>query len=189
MKKIMVFLNVVAVVCLIVLAVMWSLRAVEKKKVVDYLNVNHPDLTYEIISIKKETFYHRNSESLLLMCHHFNDQLSMLNQGKYNERLFKQYSDDINESIQRVDSVYIKPYYYYMLTGSTSKMDKNLATAYGYTVNLKLSMGDYYIGIFKDKTGLYYDTRKHIHLIRDAVTEHEMLVGRVALKYPIDSIW
>lgn len=159
---------------------MSQLNNTKRKRVVNYLDTHHPEIIYEIVSIERDTFYYRGSEELSLIYENSNTQLEMLDKGEYTDGLLKSYTERVDKYIQYADSVYIRPYYVYMLTGDVNRMDKKLSVAYGYTVKLKLPMGYYYIGIFEDgKTKqLYYDTRKHLHQIKNTITQHEMFNNR-----------
>ena len=155
-------------------------------KIKKYLDTYQPELTYEIESFKKDTFYYRDYDELDVLYGHYDTQLEMLTTGNYTDSLLKRYTEKVDASIQYADSVYIRPYYLYMLTGDVGKMDKRLNVRYGYTVKLKTQMVDYHIGILEDRETkiLYNDTRKELHHLRDAVTDHELFNNRIKELYP-----
>ena len=178
---------------MLVILLVWSIITIiaylsntKKNKIKEYLNTYHPELTYEIESFKKDTFYYSNYDELDVLYGHYDTQLEMLTTGNYTDSLLKRYTEKVDASIQYADSVYIRPYYLYMLTGDVGKMNKRLNVLYGYTVKLKTQIDYYYIGILEDRETktLYNDTRKELHHLRDVVTNHELFNNRIKELYP-----
>lgn len=182
MKKLLFLL----VMLLVTIPIVLYLIPFKKNKIEEYLDTYHPELTYEIESFKKDTFYYRDYDELDVLYGHYDTQLEMLTTGNYTDSLLKRYTEKVDASIQYADSVYIRPYYLYMLTGDVGKMDKRLNVRYGYTVKLKTQLVDYYIGILEDRETkiLYNDTRKELHHLRDVVTDHELFNNRIKELYP-----
>lgn len=183
MRKVIVLLSLLLLMA--TFAMIPYLKATKKKKIASYLNTYHPELTYKIESFKRDTFYYRDIEELRDMCRYYNTPLEMLYAGSYEDESFDTYTERVNEIIQRIDSVHIRPYYIYITTGDASKMDRGANATYGYTVKLKTPVGYYYIGIFENnKTKyLFYDTRKYSHRIEEVLTEYEVFNERIKKLY------
>jgi len=158
----------------------------KKNKIKEYLNTYHPELTYEIESFKKDTFYYSNYDDLNERYDVYDTYLEMLATGNFTDSLLKRYTEKVDVFIQYTDSIYIRPYYLYMLTGDVSKMNRDLNARYGYTVKLKTQIDYYHIGILEDRETkiLYNDTRKELHHLRDVVTNHELFNNRIKELYP-----
>lgn len=183
MKKGLVLFSLLLV--LSILAIVPYMRYTKKKRIVNYLNTYHPELMYEIESFERDTFYYRDIEEIRDLYRYYNTPLEMLYAGYYEDESFDTYAERVNELIQRIDSVHIRPYYIYITTGDASKMDRGANAIYGYTVKLKTPVGYYYMGIFEsNKTKyLFYDTRKYSHRIEEELTEYEVFNERIKNLY------
>ena len=182
MKKLLFLL----VMLLVTIPIVLYLIPFKKNKIEEYLDTYHPELTYEIESFKKDTFYYSNYDELNERYDMYDTQLEMLATGNYTDSLLKRYTEKVDAAIQYADSIYIRPYYLYMLTGDVSKMNRELNVRYGYTVKLKTQIDYYHIGILEDRETkiLYNDTRKELHQLRDAVTNHELFNNKIKELYP-----
>ena len=74
---------------LLVILLVWSIITIiaylsntKKNKIKEYLNTYHPELTYEIESFKKDTFYYSNYDELNERYDVYDTYLEMLEIGR-----------------------------------------------------------------------------------------------------------